>query len=43
MDGDAKISFAEFELGMKSSITAFAKSKGMRPKSSTGVKTKRRT
>ena len=33
MDGDAKINFAEFALGMKSSLTVYAK-KGKRPKSS---------
>ena len=34
MDGDAKINLAEFTLGMKSSLTVFAK-KGKRPSSST--------
>jgi len=33
MDGDAKINMAEFALGMKSSLTVFAK-KGRRPRSS---------
>ena len=33
MDGDAKINMAEFTLGMKSSLTVFAK-KSKRPKSS---------
>lgn len=42
MDGDAKISFAEFELGMKSSLTTFASGKAKRPRSTTGVKTKKR-
>lgn len=42
MDGDAKISFAEFELGMKSSLNAFAFGKTKRPKSTTGIKTKKR-
>jgi hypothetical protein len=39
MDGDAKISFQEFELGMKSSLFNF-KGKG-RPKSSGAVRNKR--
>ena len=34
MDGDAKINMSEFAMGMKSSLTAFAKVKGKRPKSS---------
>lgn len=42
MDGDAKISFAEFELGMKSSLNAFASGKAKRPKSTTGMKLKKR-
>ena len=33
MDGDAKINLSEFTLGMKSSLTVFAK-KGKRPRSS---------
>ena len=34
MDGDAKINFAEFEVGMKSSLTAYAApAKAKRPKS----------
>lgn len=42
MDGDAKIGFAEFELGMKSSIASFP-NKHKRPRSTTGIKTKKRT
>ena len=34
MDGDAKINMAEFTLGMKSSLTVFAKKTAKRPKSS---------
>ena len=34
MDGDAKINLAEFALGMKSSLTVFAKKTSKRPKSS---------
>ena len=34
MDGDAKINLAEFALGMKSSLTVFAKKGSKRPKSS---------
>ena len=33
MDGDAKINLAEFALGMKSSLTVFAKKSSKRPKS----------
>lgn len=36
MDGDAKINMSEFALGMKSSLTVFAK-KGKRPKSSANL------
>ena len=42
MDGDAKISFAEFELGMKSSLNSFTSGKAKRPKSTTGMKMKKR-
>jgi len=38
MDGDAKINLAEFEVGMKSSLTAYAAPvKGKRPKSALGL------
>lgn len=41
MDGDAKISFAEFEIGMRSTLVNF-KSKGkQRPQSSGGYRKKR--
>ena len=33
MDGDAKINMAEFAVGMKSSLTVYAKKGGKRPKS----------
>ena len=36
MDGDAKINMAEFAVGMKSSLTVFAKKGGKRPKSGGG-------
>jgi hypothetical protein len=40
MDGDAKISFKEFELGMRSSMSNFT-AKGKRPNSTIGYKKKR--
>lgn len=41
MDGDAKISFQEFELGMRSSINNYANKGKKRPRSSGGYKKKR--
>lgn len=42
MDGDAKISFAEFELGMRSTLANFKGNGKKRPQSSGGYR-KRRT
>jgi hypothetical protein len=41
MDGDAKISYQEFELGMRSSLNNFSNKGKKRPQSSGGYKKKR--